>query len=96
MSGIVMAGIKVEHIIPILGGHPTLCYKECSITNLFLSIWKGEEKEVERLREDFQIQITKFGVQVETERPLYWVLSKIYFYFSPALLRNDKFKVVYI
>lgn len=39
-----MAGVRVEHIITALGGHLTLCYKECSIINLFLSVGEGEKE----------------------------------------------------
>lgn len=44
--GVVMTGIsRVDCIIPVLGGRPILCYKECSITNIFLSVGEGKEKE---------------------------------------------------
>lgn len=51
-----MAGVRVEGIITALGGHPTLCYKECSIINLFPSMGEGG-KEFQYLWEDFQIQM---------------------------------------
>ena len=41
-----LASIGVEHITVALSDHQTLCYEECSMTNLFFSIGKGEENGV--------------------------------------------------
>jgi len=39
-----MASIRVEHVMTALGGHPTLCYQEYSIINLFLGMGKREKE----------------------------------------------------
>ena len=44
IASIVMASIRVEHIITVLGGHPTLCYKECSIYNKSISKYRKSRK----------------------------------------------------